>query len=195
MEFIFVSKNKGKLKEFKNFFKDLNIKFVLFDKKIEEEGLTFFENAYLKAKAGFEERKIPSIGEDSGLVVDYLYGMPGIFSNRFSEEGDDKGNRKKLLELLKDIPFYKRKAKFVCIIVLFLSKEKFFVFKGEVEGFISFEERGEYGFGYDPIFLYPQLGRTFAELPVYIKNKVSHRGKALKEFKRFIIQNESNLFG
>lgn len=193
MEFVFVSKNKGKLKEFQIFFKDLNVNFILFDKKIEEKGLTFFENAYLKAKTGFEEKGIPSIGEDSGIVVDYLYGMPGVFSNRFSEEGNDKENRKKLLELLKNVPFHKRKAKFVCIIVLFL-KENFFVFKGEVEGFISFEEKGEYGFGYDPIFLYPQLGRTFGELPVSIKNEISHRGKALREFKKFIIENESNIF-
>lgn len=191
---MFVSKNKGKLKEFENFLKDLDIKLIPFDKRIEEKSLTFFENAYLKAKIGFEEKKIHSIGEDSGLVIDYLYGMPGVFSNRFSEEGNDKKNRKKVLELLKDVPFYKRKAKFVCTIVLFLSKEKFFVFKGEVEGFISFEEKGEHGFGYDPIFLYPQLGRTFGELPVSIKNEISHRGKALKEFKKFIIENESSLF-
>lgn len=194
MEFIFVSTNKGKLKEFENFLKDLDIKLILFDKKIEEKSLTFFENAYLKAKTGFEEKKIFSIGEDSGLVIDYLYGMPGVFSNRFFEEGNERENRKKVLELLKDVPFYKRKAKFVCTIVLFLSKEKFFVFKGEVEGFISFEEKGEYGFGYDPIFLYPQLGRTFGELPISIKNEISHRGKALKEFKKFIIENESSLF-
>ncbi len=194
MEFLFVSKNRGKLREFENFLKDLNVKFILFDKEIKEKGLTFFENAYLKAKEGVREKKIPSIGEDSGLVVDYLYGMPGVFSNRFSEEGNDSKNRKKVLELLKDAPFHKRRAKFVCIIVLFLSREKFFVFKGEVDGFISFEEKGEYGFGYDPIFLYPQLGRTFAELPVSIKNEISHRGKALREFKRFITQNEGSLF-
>ena len=194
MQFIFVSKNKGKLKEFQNFFKDLNIEFIPFYKDIEEKGLTFFENAYLKAKEGFKEKKIPSIGEDSGLVIDHLYGMPGVFSNRFYKEGDYKGNIKKVLEILKDVPFHKRRAKFVSVIVLFLKEDKFFSFKGEVEGFISFEEKGSEGFGYDPIFLYPGLGKTFAEIPVEIKNRISHRAKALTELKKFIIENESNLF-
>jgi len=194
LQFIFVSKNKGKLKEFQNFFKDLNIEFIPFYKDIYEKGLTFFENAYLKAKEGFKEKKIPSIGEDSGLVIDFLYGMPGVFSNRFYKEGDYKGNIKKVLEILKDVPFHKRRAKFVSVIVLFLKEDKFFSFKGEVEGFISFEEKGSEGFGYDPIFLYPGLGKTFAEIPVEIKNRISHRAKALTELKKFIIENESNLF-
>jgi len=195
LQFIFVSKNKGKLKEFQNFFKDLNIEFIQFYKDIREEGLTFFENAYLKAKEGFKEKGIASIGEDSGLVIDYLYGMPGVFSNRFYKEGDYKGNIKKVLEILKDVPFYKRKAKFVSVIVLYLGENKFFSFKGEVEGFISFEEKGEQGFGYDPIFLYPQLGKTFGEISIEIKNRISHRAKALMEFKKFIIENEGNIFG
>lgn len=192
MRIVFFSKNKNKVEEVKNFLKDLKIEIIPFKTHIEENGLTFFENAYIKAKKGFEEFKIPCIGEDSGLSVDYLDGMPGIFSNRFSEEGNDKKNREKLLKMLENVPFYKRKAKFICCIVFFVSKHKFFVFKGEVEGFIDFEEKGEHGFGYDPIFLYPWFGRTFSQLPVEIKNRISHRARALEKFRNFLIENEGN---
>jgi XTP/dITP diphosphohydrolase len=192
LKIVLASKNKGKRREFENFLKALNIKVIPFEKDIEERGLTFFENACLKAKISFEETKIPSAGEDSGLVVDCLYGMPGVFSNRFHEKGNDRKNRKRLLDILKGRPFNERKARFVSCIVLFTSSDKYFVFNGEVEGFIDFEEKGTQGFGYDPIFLYPQLGKTFGQLPLEIKNRISHRAKALMELKKFLIKNESS---
>ncbi len=192
MKIILASKNKGKRREFENFLKDLNFKIIPFENDIKEVGLTFFENAYLKAKIAFEETEIPSAGEDSGLVVDYLYGMPGVFSNRFYEKGNDKANRKKLLEILKSRPFNERKAKFVSCIVLFTARSKYFVFKGEVEGFIDFEEKGTQGFGYDPIFLYPPLGKTFGQISIEIKNRISHRAKALMELRKFLVKNESS---
>ena len=192
MQIVFVSKNKGKRKEVESYLRDLRIQIIAFEKEIEERGLTFFENAYLKARTGFEKRRIPSIGEDSGLVVEYLHGMPGVFSNRFCKKGNDRENRRKLLEILEGVPFHQRRAKFICCMVLFIEKDKYFVFNGEVEGFIDFEEKGESGFGYDPLFLYPPLGKTFGQIPIDVKNKISHRAKALRELKKFLLKNESS---
>ena len=164
MKCIIASRNKDKLQEIKRILSPLEVEFLsLLDfpdfGEIEEEGITFVENALLKAKSVFKTFGFPTIADDSGLVVDALYGMPGVFSSRFAgEKAAYSDNRKKLLELLKGVPFYKRRAKFVCVAVFIDSYSKFVIETGEVEGFITQYERGEGGFGYDPVFLYPPLG-------------------------------------
>jgi XTP/dITP diphosphohydrolase len=192
LDILLATTNKGKKREFEEFFKDLEkIKFyVLEDLGIKEgfieRGRSFEEIAIDKAKKGFIITKLPTVGEDSGLIVPYLYTLPGIYSKRFSVQGTDEHNRRLLLKKLEGVSFEKRRALFVCVIAFTENGKDFEIFKGEVEGFIIFRERGSGGFGYDPLFLYPYYGKTFAELSMDLKNRVSHRGKALKAFKEFI---------
>ncbi|MEO0302022.1 MAG: RdgB/HAM1 family non-canonical purine NTP pyrophosphatase [candidate division WOR-3 bacterium] len=193
MKILLSTLNQGKRKEYLEFLKELNIEILTLrdfgiEKGFKEKGRSFDENAFIKAKYGNLISGMPTIGEDSGLVVYYLDNLPGIYSKRFSDSGKDEENRKLLLKILEGVPFEKRKAKFICVIYFFLDKSNFFKFRGEVEGFITYEERGASGFGYDPLFLYPPLGRTFAELSLEKKNEISHRGKALKELKEFLLK-------
>ncbi len=193
MKILLSTLNEGKRKEYLKFLKDLGIEIItLKDLDIEmefrEKGRSFDENAFIKAKYGYLISGIPTIGEDSGLLVYYLDNLPGIYSKRFSDSATDEENRKLLLKMLEGVPFEKRRAKFICVIYFFLDNNNFFKFKGEVEGFITYEERGKSGFGYDPLFLYPPLGRTFAEISREKKNEISHRGKALLELKNFLLK-------
>ncbi|MEN3045858.1 MAG: RdgB/HAM1 family non-canonical purine NTP pyrophosphatase [Candidatus Hydrothermales bacterium] len=191
MKILIATSNPGKKKEYFEFLKDLKLEILsLADLDIKEsfkeKGRTFEENAFLKAYYAYTLTGFTTIGEDSGLLVPYLDFLPGIYSRRFSESGKDEDNRRLLLDMLKGVPFEKRRAKFVCVSYLFLNEKEFYKFKDEVEGFITYEERGKSGFGYDPIFLYPPLGRTFAEMDIKKKNEVSHRGKVLRELKNFL---------
>ena len=157
----------------------------------QETGKTFFENAYLKAKYYAEKTGLLSLADDSGLEVDILNGAPGIYSSRFAgENASDEENNKKLLELLKNVPLEKRKARFVCVIVVYHPSGKYIKSEGIWEGLIGFEPRGSYGFGYDPIFLVPEYNykKTAAELPIEEKNKLSHRGKALVKLKDILAE-------
>ena len=127
------------------------------------------------------------MADDSGIEVDYLNGMPGIYSARYAgEHGNDKKNNEKLLEELRGIPKEKRGAQFVCQIVLVDEKEKCLAIRGEVRGRILEELSGKDGFGYDPLFFYEPLNKTFGELTSEEKNNVSHRACALKELKKKI---------
>lgn len=184
MKLVFATGNPDKLKEIKQIMRDLplkgriNISAVIPD--VREDGVTLLENALIKAKAGFEKTNIPSIGEDTGLIVDALDGSPGIFSSRFAgEKSSYTDNLTKLISLVKDFSLTHRKARFVCYMAYYDGKKTVWV-KGQVSGFIITEPRGEYGFGYDPVFLYPKLGLTFAEMPPELKNKLSHRKRALE---------------
>lgn len=163
----------------------------------EETGLTLKENALIKAKHGFRTSGITTIAEDTGLCVEALAGMPGVFSSRFAGPGATyRDNRLKLLELLADIPLEKRRAWFITVVCITRDGEYFVFAEGRVEGFITTKEQGDGGFGYDPVFLYPPMGRTFAELLPGVKNLVSHRGKAFrmaKEILMGIMKNESGL--
>lgn len=153
-----------------------------------ETGLTFVENALIKARTGYRLSGIPTVADDSGLVTDALHGMPGVFSSRFAgERASDEENRRKLLALLKTLPSPILRAKFVCVVAL-VDERGTHLFTGEVEGQLVFEERGSGGFGYDPLFLYPPLGRTFAELPMVVKNRYSHRGRAFRALRRFLTE-------
>ncbi len=120
-----------------------------------------------------------TIAEDTGLCVDALAGMPGVFSSRFAGTGATyRDNRQKLLSLLEGVPFAERRAFFATVACLTADGRSFAFAEGRVEGFITTEERGHGGFGYDPVFLYPQMGKTFAELPPEVKNAISHRARA-----------------
>lgn len=152
----------------------------------EETGLTFVENALLKARYAAEKSGLPAIADDSGLVVNALNGAPGLYSARYAgEEGNDAKNRQKLLAELADVPKEKRQAKFVSCIVLLQhpTDPSPIIAEGECHGVIDFEEKGENGFGYDSLFFSPEQGCTFAELETSEKKKISHRARALQELK------------
>ena len=154
--------------------------------EIEENGETFEDNAYLKALAAAKSGYI-GIGEDSGLSVNALGGAPGVYSARYAgEHGNDKANNALLLENLADKA--DRSASFVCAIACVLPDEleRGHYFRGETEGIIIDEYRGEGGFGYDPLFLYEPMGKTFAELSGEEKNAISHRGKAIELFAEYL---------
>ena len=151
--------------------------------EVEEDGLTFRENALKKAVetlAFVQDRFDAVLADDSGLCVDAIDGAPGVFSARFSGEAhNDAANNAKLIRLLKDVPDEKRTARFCCCIVLARNGREPIAVQGEVEGTILHEARGENGFGYDPYFFYAPFGKSFAELSADEKNTVSHRKRAL----------------
>lgn len=144
----------------------------------EETGETFYENALIKAKAGCEESGYPCVADDSGLMVDYLAGAPGVYSARFSgENSDDEKNNNKLLKLMADVPENERTARFVSVVCCVFPNGDIISARGECEGTIGYEKKGESGFGYDPLFMVN--GKSFAEISAEEKDKLSHRGKAL----------------
>ncbi|MEY0289089.1 RdgB/HAM1 family non-canonical purine NTP pyrophosphatase [Providencia rettgeri] len=148
----------------------------------EETGLTFIENAILKARHAAAQTGLPAIADDSGISVDALGGAPGIYSARYAgEEATDEQNLVKLLEAMKNVPDDQRQAQFNCVLVYLRHAEDPtpLVFHGRWHGIITRERKGQGGFGYDPIFYVPELGCTSAELTKAEKQAVSHRGKAL----------------
>ena len=160
----------------------LSLSDIGFHGDIEETGETFEENACIKAGAAAKLGYI-SMADDSGLAVDALGGAPGVYSARYAGEPcDDRANNEKLLRALEDVPEESRGARFVSVIAcLFPGGEKI-VARGECPGVILRSERGQGGFGYDPLFYYPPLGKTFAELTGEEKNRVSHRARAMGSF-------------
>lgn len=152
---------------------------------VEETGATFAENAVLKAKAAAQHTGLWAMADDSGLEVDALDGQPGVYSARFAGPGaTDADNNEKLLKLMADVPDDRRTARFRCAIALAAPDGRIFVDEGTCEGRIARAPRGEGGFGYDPLFVVPELGRTFAELPAAEKDRISHRGRALTAVRR-----------
>jgi len=150
--------------------------------EVEETGITFEEKAILKAKAGLKETGFISVADDSGLCVDFLDGAPGVYSARYSgEHGNDDLNNKKILEELKGVPMEQRTAKYVAAIACVFPDGRQFTVRGECHGKIGFEETGNCGFGYDPLFI-GELG-CFGLLSAEQKDSISHRGKALRLFK------------
>jgi len=183
------TKNQHKIKEIRRIITDSRIEILPCPGHItlpEETGKSFEENAYIKASFLSKSLKGEIVaGEDSGLCVEKLGGLPGIYSARFSGK-DDRENIRKLLKLM--LPYRRieeRKAKFITVICLITEREKRF-FKGEVEGIISFTPRGNYGFGYDPVFETPE-GKTFAEMEPEEKNRISHRAIAFRKLERYLI--------
>ena len=179
--------NQNKMKEIREIIKRDDIVFVslkdegLQDIEIVEDGKTFEENAVIKAKTIADITKNIVIADDSGLEVDYLDKAPGVYSARYMGEDTPytiKNNH--IIELLKDAKGEERSARFVCVIACVMPDGETFTTRGTIEGRIGYEEKGENGFGYDPIFYLPERGCTTAELPPEQKNEISHRGRALK---------------
>ncbi|AGX41440.1 XTP/dITP diphosphatase [Clostridium saccharobutylicum] len=195
---ILASNNKKKISEMKEILKEMPIEVKsLADEDIDievvEDGETFEENAKKKSREIYEfllkrgDENFIVLSDDSGLSVDYLDGAPGVYSARYAgQHGDDARNNKKLLVELSGIPKEKRGAKFTCQLAMFTDQGKYYAVKGEVKGYIIEELHGEGGFGYDPLFFYEPLNKTFGELTAQEKNEVSHRGVALKELKKII---------
>lgn len=191
---IIASGNQGKLKEFKELMKELPVEVKSLKDfpevaDIVEDGVSFVENAYIKAKAVFDATGCLSIADDSGLEVDALNGAPGIYSARYAGEGkDDQANNEKLLQELNEVPKEKRGAQFHCAIVAIDQKGKRYDAEGIVRGEILRAPQGKNGFGYDPLFYIEEFGRTTAELSMDEKNKISHRGKAVRQIVEILKQ-------
>lgn len=182
------SNNDHKIKEIKKILSKypleiLSLKDAGIDIDVEENGTTFMENAYKKATEIYDKYdSYMVLADDSGLMVDYLGGAPGVYSARFAgDHGNSKKNNDKLIELLKGQSEDKRKAKFVCALVLIIDSNTVIKVQGEAEGVITEEERGCNNFGYDPLFFVPEHNMTFAEMEPELKNKISHRAKALEK--------------
>lgn len=189
---LLATRNPGKVREIRRALEGLPLEVVgLADAPAgpppRETGRTFAENA--RAKGRFYSRKWAgwTLAEDSGLEVDRLGGAPGVRSARFSSpRPTDAKNIRKLLRLLGPAPASERGARFVCVMVLARDGRVVREFRGAVRGRIAAAPRGDSGFGYDPVFYYPRLRRTFAELPAEVKNGVSHRGRAVRKLRRFL---------
>ena len=187
MDFLIATHNMKKRAELERILKPIGVRVLLAEEvgveltDVEETGVTFEENAFLKADSGCKESGMPCIADDSGLAVDALDGAPGVYSARFAGEGhDDAANRAKLFAELRDVPAERRTAHFACAMVLVRPGEPNIEVVGRVDGRILFEERGENGFGYDNMFLYEPFGLSFAEIDAERKNGVSHRRRALE---------------
>ena len=184
---ILASNNAGKLREFKNLFSAININIVPQSEfNVEdaiEDGLSFVENAIIKARHAAKITKHAAIADDSGIEIDALNGEPGIYSARFSgEHGDDKGHNQLVLKKMAGIAHRQRTARFQCVLAYMRHENDPtpLVCQASWEGFILEDERGENGFGYDPLFYVPEHDCSSAQLPKELKNKISHRGKALQ---------------
>lgn len=193
-KYILASKNKHKAEEIKEI---LGEGFEIItqtdagagDIEVIEDGATFEENAAKKAEQIMHALNLPVIADDSGLCVDYLNGAPGVHTARFAgENATDEENISKLLSALDGVPSEERGAKFVCVIALAEPGKETRFFRGESKGKIAEEKHGNGGFGYDPIFYKEEFGATMAELSAEEKNRISHRGAALRAFRDAIIK-------
>ena len=190
---ILASTNPGKLREFSEILVELPVQLIpqsdcqITD--VEETGLTFVENAILKARHASAASQLPAIADDSGLVVDALDGAPGVYSSRYAGEGaSDIDRNNKLLAALAEVPQPQRSARFVsCIVLLHYPADPMpLIFQGRWEGSIGYAPKGTQGFGYDPLFVVPEKHCMAAELTTEEKNRISHRGQALQQLKRYL---------
>lgn len=187
MDILIATHNLKKRDEMQRILLPLGIRVVTADEiglcltDVEETGVTFEDNARLKAESGCRESALPCVGDDSGLEVDFLGGKPGVYSARYAgEHGNDDKNNQKLLSELSDVPKERRTARFVsCVCCVFPDGREILV-RGECEGSIGFEPSGSGGFGYDPLFYVG--GKSFAQLSPDEKDAISHRGRALRAF-------------
>ena len=194
---IFATGNAGKMREIKMILADLGMEILSMKEAglstdAEENGATYEENALIKAKALAAMTNDIILADDSGLEIDYLNKEPGVYSARYM--GEDTSYRIKnanLIERLAGVPDELRTARFVCAIAAVLPDGTCLTTRAAIEGRIGYEERGEGGFGYDPIFYVPEFGKTTAELTAEEKNQVSHRGKALELMKEELKKHES----
>ena len=189
---VMATNNENKLREVRQILSPLGITVISqkdagADVNPDENGSTFSENAYIKAKAVYDIVKLPVIADDSGLCVDYLGGNPGVHSARYAPKGMEC---EKLLDEMKNVPESERSEKFCCVISFIDENGENNLVSGECSGFIGFEKRGTNGFGYDPVFMYGD--KSFAEISSDEKNKISHRAKALESFYNLLNERYGN---
>ncbi len=187
MKLVLASKNPHKLLEMQTILGRLGLEVILesqagVDVEVEETGTTFEENALLKATAVMKASGMAAIADDSGLMVDALDGAPGVYSARYGGLDSDAARTQLLLEHMKDVPDGRRTARFVSAIACALPDGRIVTARGTCEGVITRQPAGENGFGYDPVFYVPSLGKTFAQAVAEEKNAISHRGNALQAF-------------
>jgi XTP/dITP diphosphohydrolase len=196
-ELVVATRNRGKLQEIRSILNGAvetvhcADDFPDFPETI-EDGSTFRENALKKAREAMQFTGLPALADDSGLVVDALDGLPGVYSARFAGEGaGDAANNLRLLEELNGIPTSRRQAAFICVLAFVTPAGAELIFSGRVGGTILASERGEGGFGYDPLFLVDGFDRTMAELTLQEKNSISHRGQALRLYQEFLSKGDT----
>jgi len=184
---VLATRNEGKISEFKDLIASFGIEIKSLKDfgpipLVEEDGATFEDNAYKKASFTAKVLGLPALADDSGLMVEALGGMPGVRSARYAGEGaTDRENNHKLLEVMKDVE--EREASFMCIIAIAVPAGPALIYEGRCDGQITREPMGENGFGYDPLFYFLPLKKTFAQMGPEEKNQVSHRGKAMAELR------------
>jgi XTP/dITP diphosphohydrolase len=192
MELVVATRNAGKLKEIRRLLESRNVNVIGLNQfpeapEVEEDGDTFKANAEKKAQEVALATGLPCLADDSGLTVEALSGRPGVHSARFSGvDANDASNNRKLLEMMASVPKNERKAAFCCVMALCLPGQPTHLFEGRVEGVILDKEQGEGGFGYDPLFWLPEFNCSMAELPLDVKNQISHRGQALRQVVEFL---------
>ena len=192
MRLLLATNNRGKVGEYRELLRGLPLELVTpgeigVDGSVEETGLTFTENARLKATTLCERSGLLTLADDSGLQVDALNGEPGIRSARYAgPDATDRDLVAKLLGALQGVPAEKRGARFRCVIAIAVPGGRIYTRSGNCAGRISETPRGAFGFGYDPVFLVPELGLTMAQLPARTKNGLSHRGRAARQARRVL---------
>lgn len=188
---LIATNNPGKLREFRELFRDMwsdfplklvSLSEVSIALEPEESGHTFAENAVLKARFFATRSGLPTLADDSGLEIDALGGAPGVHSARYGNttRAQDAQRIALVLEQLQNVPWPQRTARFRCVVAIALPDGRCETASGSVEGYIDWQPRGEYGFGYDPIFYVPEFGCTMAQLEPAVKNRISHRARALQ---------------
>ncbi|MGZ3579780.1 MAG: XTP/dITP diphosphatase [Syntrophales bacterium] len=191
---VLATKNQGKIREIRALLGDLGVDVLSLDNfanvpDVVEDGTIFFENALKKAKVISEHTGEIVLADDSGLEVEYLGGEPGVYSSRYSgPDATDETNIKKLLYTMGGVARERRRAAFRCVLVLYFPNGKYESFEGRLEGIIHDRPVGGGGFGYDPVLFLPDWGSTVAQLPMEVKNRISHRAQAVRKFKEAYIQ-------
>ncbi len=184
MQLLIATHNAGKKREYAELLADLGYELLTLDEagiigEVEETGQTFEENAILKAKEYAAISGMMTLADDSGLNVDALHGEPGVYSARYGGQGlDDRDRFELVLDKLRNVPRMQRTARFCCVIAVAWPEGRLETASGACEGLIADEPHGEHGFGYDPVFYLPTLGKTMAELDEKTKNQLSHRARA-----------------
>lgn len=197
---LLATNNQAKLREYRSLLANIPFKLVTLAEQgitavVDEVGESLEENARLKATVLAVESQLPALADDSGLEVDALDGEPGRLSARYVGAGaSDRDRVNYLLSKLKNVPWEKRSASFRCVIAVATPGGEAELCSGQCRGIITFEPRGEHGFGYDPVFYLPELGKTMAELPLEIKNQVSHRGQAARKAYQLLERLSSKMY-
>ncbi|MFC1951771.1 XTP/dITP diphosphatase [Chloroflexota bacterium] len=195
---LLATNNQAKVDEYKSLLSNLPDELVTLAElgittEVSEVGKSLEENARLKATVFAGESQLMALADDSGLEVDVLGGEPGVLSARYAgEDASDNDRIKYLLSRLNGMAWERRAARFRCVITIATPNGKVETYSGECRGFITFEPKGKHGFGYDPIFYLPELGKTMAELPPEVKNQISHRGQAVGRVSQMLERLRSN---